>query len=361
MPASPTLSGMTTARKPTIVKVSTLEDIVATVPHLLGFHPRESLVVVALTGPRERMTFTARVDLEPEEHDTDIANYLSGALVRAGADGAFVFVYTDPPHSDLGEGELPRQGLVTELMRVLQVPVRDAVLVADGRVWSYICPDPVCCPPEGRLLDPASPGALSMAAAHALQGDVVLADRDAVVRSLAPLGGIAAAALRQAYDRAFDELERLGDDEQLRAAMHERFDAILERYREPPAALTADEAALFVVALHGVLVRDDLLMRIGGDADDEGDDALRLFLADLARRALPPYDAPALTCFAWAAYAHGDGLRTSVALDRVFATNPDYTLARYLSAMLDHQINPRELRKMSTAMRAPRRRSRRRR
>jgi hypothetical protein len=347
---------MRAAREPQVVKVSSLDDIVAAVPHLLGFHPQQSLVAVALKPPRDRMAFTARIDLEPEEHDPAIAAYIADVLVRAEAEAAFIFVYTDAPDADTPDRELPRQALVEELQRALPMPTRDAVLVAAGRVWSYLCPEPDCCPPEGRPLDPSSPGAVAMAAAHALDGRAVLADRESVVRSIAPLGGIVAAALHEAYDRADAELDSLGDDADVRRVMQGRITELVARYRNPPASLTADEAAIVVLALHDVLVRDDVLTRVGTDDDD----ALLLFLVDLARRALPPFDAPALTCLAWACYAAGDGLRAAAALERALAADPGYSMAQLVSSMLNRQIHPRELRDLAAQMRRSLRRSRRR-
>lgn len=350
---------VTTSPEPRVVKVSSLDDIVAAVPHMLGFHPRDSVVAVALKGPRERMSFSIRIDLLEPEHDDKVVGCISDALDRADADSALVFIYTDGPDSDLAEGELPRLGLVEALMRGLSVPVRDAVLVAGGRIWSYVCADPDCCPPQGRPLDPTSPGALSLAAAHALEGRAVLADRDTVVRSLAPLGGIAAVGLRQAYDRAEPALLELGFDE-IRAKTGEWVDELVERYRTPPATMTADEAARVVLGLHHILARDDLLMRVGGDDDD----AVRLMLTDLARRALPPDDAPALTCLAVSAYAVGDGLRAQLALDRALMTDPDYTMAQLTAQLLGGQVPPSEIRQMTAELRdlaTPQLRSRRRR
>lgn len=347
---------MSAARKTQVVKVSSLDDVVAAVPHLLGFHPRESLVAVALTPPRDRMTFAARIDLQPAEHDRAVARYIGDVLVRAKAEAAFVFVYTDAADGDTADGELPRQALVAELQTALPMPVRDAVLVADGRVWSYLCARGDCCPPEGRLLDPMSPGAVAMAAAHALEGRAVLSDRESVVRSIAPLGGIAAAALRQAYDRAGDQLDGVRDTGHLRRVMKARIGELVERYKSPPAGISADEAAIVVLALHDVLVRDDLITRVGTDDDD----ALMLLLVDLARRALPPLDAPALTCLAWASYAAGDGLRAAAALERALATDPDYSVAQLVARMLTCQVHPRELRDLAGQVRRSVRRSRRR-
>ncbi|HEY0697556.1 MAG TPA: DUF4192 family protein, partial [Micromonospora sp.] len=51
---------MTSVDKP-LLAVRSTADLIASVPYLLGFHPSESVVVVAMRG--RRVTFVARADL----------------------------------------------------------------------------------------------------------------------------------------------------------------------------------------------------------------------------------------------------------------------------------------------------------
>ncbi|WP_036959882.1 DUF4192 family protein, partial [Promicromonospora kroppenstedtii] len=46
-----------------VVRVAGPEDLLAYIPYRLGFEPVESVVVVSLTGPRQRVGLVARVDL----------------------------------------------------------------------------------------------------------------------------------------------------------------------------------------------------------------------------------------------------------------------------------------------------------
>jgi hypothetical protein len=66
------------------------------------------------------------------------------------------------------------------------IDVREAVLVRSGRWRSYDCDDWSCCPPGGSAV-PAVDGAL--AAMTVASGRAVLADRSALVRSVAPVSG----------------------------------------------------------------------------------------------------------------------------------------------------------------------------
>src|SRR3954447_13801421 len=160
-----------TPRRADVVKLTGLDDIVAAVPHLLGFHPRESLVAVAMTGPRERLEFSMRVDLPAEGDEAQVAALCVRAMCRADAQRVLLFVYTDA--GDPARA-LPHRALVDRITVELPMPVRDALLVTDDRVWSYLCTDPVCCPPAGRPRERDTTASLALAAAHALAGQSVL-------------------------------------------------------------------------------------------------------------------------------------------------------------------------------------------
>src|SRR3954469_10503491 len=80
--------------QPTVVRLGDLSSIVVAVSHMLGFEPTESLVAVALSGPRERMAFTLRLDLPPAGLRSDVVAEVTGRMAHAGADAVMLFVYT---------------------------------------------------------------------------------------------------------------------------------------------------------------------------------------------------------------------------------------------------------------------------
>ena len=311
-----------TSPAPDRVRLDDLTDLASAVPHLLGFHPTDSLVVIALSGQRERMSFTMRLDLLEPEHDDEVAEMTAARMAHAGADAVLLFVYTDAP--GLGD-PLPRRALVETVKAALDVPVREAMLVDDGRVWSYICADARCCPPQGRELRPDSPGALALAAAHALHGNVVLPDRDAVVATTRAVGGVAAASMRQATLRAL-----LRDD-----PCEDPFDEMCARLDERGGVVTHDEAAELVVSLHDIVLRDRVIARLAA-----GDDTLDRLIGEVARLAQPPYDAPAASVLAMAAYFRGEGVVAMAAAERALATDPGYSLAQTVMEALEGQVAP---------------------
>ena len=328
---------MTTSPEPTVVKVNELNALVDSVPYLLGFVPTDSIVVVSLREPRDRMEFTVRLDLAPPEYDEELAVMLAARMRHAEADAVMVFVYTSDEPSERG---LPRRHLVDRLVETMPMDVREAFLVTDERIWSYLCDDEICCPAEGRVRE-QTPDSLTLAAAHALHGDVVLPDREAVVATVQPVTGDRAEAMERAIDEAATAWAAL-DPRRARSKARRLATKLRARYESPPATVSDDEAAALIVALHDWRVRDPILGWGKGDSD-----AALMLLHDLAVRAVAPLDAPACTAYAWVSYMRGNGLVASIALERALKSDPDYSLALLLEEALMRQVPPSRMREAS--------------
>lgn len=329
---------MTAAPEPTIVKVSELNALVDSVPYLLGFTPTESIVVVALRQPRDRMHFSVRLDLLPSDYDGQVAEMFATRMGHAEADAVMVFIYTDERPTEVG---LPRRALVDRVIQEMPVDVRDAFLVTDERVWSYTCADVRCCPPEGQLRE-QTPQSLALAAAHALHGDVVLPDRDAVVATVQPVTGERAEVMGRAIDEAAAAWAAM-DEQRARTKARRLANKLRARYASPPATVTDGEAATLIVAMHDCKIRDMLI----GWASRDSSDTMRSLLLDVARLAVPPLDAPACTTFAMASYLRGSGLVAASAMERALESDPHYSLALLLQEALDRQVPPSLLREAS--------------
>ncbi len=328
---------MSAEREPIVVRVDEINALVDAVPYLLGFNPTESIVAVSLHGPRERMEFTLRLDLIPEEYDDQVAHMFVERMRAADADSVMVFVFTDDEPSERG---MPRRELVDRLVKDMPMGVREAWLVTDKRIWSYLCDDERCCPPEGQLREETS-ASLSLSAAHALNGDVVLPDRESVVATVQPVTGEHAEAMERAIDQAAVAHAAL-DPQRARTKARRLAAKLRARYESPPATITDDEAATLIVALHDWQVRDKLLGAASGRSD-----AMLMLLHDLAVRAVPPLDAPACAAYAWAAYMRGNGLVASIAVERALKSDPGYSLAQMIEEALSRQVPPSRLRRAS--------------
>ena len=327
---------MTASPEPTVVRVSELNALVDSVPYMLGFTPTDSIVIVSLRQPRDRMHFTVRLDLLPPDYDEQVAEMFAARMRHAEADAVMIFVYTDEIPNGHG---LPRRELVDRITEKMPVDVRNALLVTDKRVWSYTCEDS-CCPAEGQERE-QTPQSLALAAAHALHGDVVLPDRETVVASVQPVTGERAEAMGRAIDDAMAAWAAM-DEQRARTKARRLANKLRGRYGSPPATITDAEAASLIVAMHDWRIRD---MLIGWASRDS--DAMRTLLLDVARLAVPPLDAPAATTLAMASYLHGNGLVAACAMERALESDPHYSLALILQEALDRQVPPSLLREAS--------------
>jgi hypothetical protein len=341
-----------------VARLSSPGEIVAAVPHLCGFTPTESLVAVSLRGDRARVGLTMRFDLPPSDAEQQVADEVALRLRTDGARRTVVVLYTEAP--DTGAPRV-RQQLVDHVRRACRlrgVDVDDVLLVRDDRWVSYLCRDERCCPAGGTpLAEAEGSAALGLVAAEqAGQGRAVLASREELAASIAAPQLLARTRALQRLTLA--EAEHVAD--QLAHGRHavitdavDRFRDAVARYGEPPVVLGDDEAAFLAVALHDVLVRDEVATWSLHDRD-----ALLSLLTDLAQRTVAPFDAPVCTLLAWVAYAGGNGGLANVALDRVFAASPDYSLAQLLRQALDAQIPPEQVRRVMRGTRTALRRRR---
>ena len=316
-----------------VVSVRAVEDLASALPHLLGFRPVESLVVVAIEGPRDQLSFTLRLDLPDPIHVEEVAEICAIRMEAAAADAALVFVVTEA--ADPAAGVLPGTDLVEALQRAMPMPMRDALLLRDGRIWSYLCPDPGCCPADGKPVDDESPVASTLAAAGVVAGRAVYADRDEIVRAAQAVGGADAGAVAAAVERLYAEADLVDIRERYRRVLPGLIDASAER----GADLSHDDVALLGCAWHQVDLRDEMLGAVGRGVPG-ADGVVRA----VARLMPAPYDAPAAAMLGWVAYAEGSGVLAAAALGRALATDPEYSLARLLDDGLFRQVPPSALR-----------------
>ncbi|MFI6264374.1 DUF4192 domain-containing protein [Micromonospora sp. NPDC051006] len=310
-------------------------DLIAAVPYLLGFHPAESVVVVALRG--RQIVFAARADLpEPTADPTGPAQHLADVIHRQRADAATVVGYGPAarvtPTVDAVRAALTEAGLV----------LLDALRVTDGRWWSYLCVGAGCCPPEGR---PYDPGASQVTASAVFAGQVALPDRAALAAQVSPVQGPARLAMRRATDDAERRLVGLveqapGSDllggRALRAAGVAAVRDALRRQRRGERLEDAEVAWLTLLLTH-LPVRDHAWERTDGRDRD-----IALW-TDVLRRAEPELIAAPASLLTFAAWRAGQGALAAVALERALAVHPDYSLALLLDDLLRRGVPPSEL------------------
>lgn len=323
-------------------------DLIAAVPYLLGFHPADSLVVVGMRGPR--VTFAARADLAGLAGSTAAARHLAAVVAQQSTDRAMVLGYG--PASRV----TPAVDALRQALAEVGIGVLDALRVTDGRYWSYLCPEPECCPPDGTAYDL---GASQVAAAAVLAGQVALPDRAALVAQVASVEGDERARLRRATQRAgrrFADLvarapgaDRSGGRSadwpggrsvrsvrSVRAAGNVAIRAA-QRRRRRGERLDDDEVAWLSWLLTDQTVRD-----LAWECTDGRETDIALW-ADLLRRAEPELIAAPGSLLAFAAWRAGEGALAAVAVERVLARHPDYSLALLVDDLLRRGVPPTRL------------------
>lgn len=339
-----------------VARLTSPGEIAQLVPVLCGFVPHESLVVVSLRGPRKRVGMTMRFDLDwLRDGATRAVGEVAGRLALDRAEGAVVVVVSEqaPDATDRRGGRLPWAGLVEQVVARCEeqgTAVVEALLVQEGRWWSFLCHGQACCPAEGTAVEAEPTPALRLLASErVLEGRVVLASREELARSLAPPVLMAAAAADQHLDQALLTWVERRREEGV-AALRARGLAAARRMLTAsltPGGVSAAEAAQLAVSLLDVHLRDEIatwaLTRPG---------PLLAMLLQVARQVVPPEDAQVCALLGWVAYAKGDGALANVALERALGSDPDCSLAQLLSQMLHRQIAPEEVRRLLAETRA---------
>ena len=326
------------------VRVSGPADILAVVPHLLGFHPRLSFVVIGAGGPRQRVDLGFRYDLpDPPgaEAAAEIADHAVAVLAQRGATTVIGIGY--------GPGRLvtPVADAFAAAARQRRLDVRELLRVEDSRYWSYLCANPACCPAEGTVFDyPSHPAAAAMTVA----GLAAYPDRDAVAATLAPLADAAARSMDQAIERAcvraqalMDRAQRRGPGNPLRLVISQGRRAVRDAigvYRGGGRITDEDTFAWLAVSLVHLAVRDDAWARMV----PEHRQAHLALWADIVRRADGPWLTAPASLLAFTAWQAGDGTLANIALDRALAVDPGYSMALLLRDILAAGVPPSQAR-----------------
>jgi hypothetical protein len=308
-----------------------LGDLLAVVPYLLGFHPTDSLVLLALRD--RRIVFQVRADLPIPAKVPEVVTHLTGLVARHAASSAVLLGY------GTGTRVTPVMLALRPALESAGVPVLDALRVADGRYWSYLCTEPTCCPPDGRAYDTAS---TPVAAEAVVAGYVALPSREELARRLGPSVGPARQAMTEAIRRADERLTALAEScpgdpaAALLRAGRTAVDRAVQRQRAG-LPLDDDELAWLTAVLVYLPVRDHAWESVGGDLGTH----VGLW-TEVVRRCDPELVVAPATLLSFAAWRAGEGALASIALSRALEADPDYRMAQLMGRALAGGLSPAE-------------------
>ncbi|WP_066946841.1 DUF4192 domain-containing protein [Streptomyces lushanensis] len=353
-------------------------ELADALPYLLGFHPTDSVVMVALHGDHGRFGGRLRLGIprSPQEWPP-VAEQLAESLIEGSArrgsrpDGIVVFLCQDPAEGGTGRQVMERLRPLAQGLRTacggLDVPVYEVLCISDGRFWSYCCPDVRCCPPEGTGL--ALPGTSVMAAAATYAGVQVRGSLREMEARLSPWRTPAAVDQERALDEAGAALVPKiligGSREQVGAETLRTARTLMKRLGEAPRGgeadmdveddrlISHDEAAAVILGLQDRETRDRAAEWMEGP---RAESALRLWRA-LSRRCVGPYAEHAtapLTLAGWVAWSTGDEPAARVALGLALRLDPRYVFAQLLHQACNEGLDPETLRRCLRQERAAR-------
>lgn len=360
-------SSSTSPAVPSPVPVLRLQhpgELLSALPYLIGFHPRDSLVVLAFGGPSgRRLELTQRVDLPAAEHAATVCAALARNVLLVPARGAAVLVVSTgpPPGDDAAAPESPPPG--AELVAVARaelerrgVPVRTAAWAAStasGSPWA--CYDECRC--RGALPDP---GATPLPATAVAAGVLVHADRAELERLVVPVAAEVLRRRERLLTAAVDAASRAADTAPVgdEAAGRAVVEAALADTVAGRLHLDDDRVLALALALADPLVRDAALIRCAGPRAE----AAEQLWAALARETPDPEAAEPAALLAACALLRGDGALAGIALDRAERAWPGHRLAGLLRAAWLAGMRPEQVREcLRTAPLPPAARARRRR
>lgn len=312
-------------------------DLIAAVPHLLGFHPSDSVVVLVVRD--HDVTMTLRADLPPAGVPHRLADRLIAPLAGCrGADAVLVVIgggSSDPPE------DLPHDAVVDELddaLHAADVPLLLAVwtrATAKGERWF----DYHDVGTSGTVPDPSS---TAFAAASAAEGHVTYASR-------AAMGDVLTPDPPGALSRRSTLLNRLSadhpppDDETVPRRDRELIHAEVLRAATRKRPLTDEEVADLAHALSNPLTRDASLAYCVGEHAGSAE----VLWTELTRASPAPERAEPATLLAFSAYIRGNGTLALLALDRAEEANPDHRLTELLRAALHGGLPPTQIRHLA--------------
>jgi hypothetical protein len=294
-------------------------DLVAIVPVVLGFHPRDSVVVLTFGAPGA--AFHARVDLplalaEQEE----VADLLMGAVGANRVERVAVLLYTDDIEVAHSQATLLLARLLDQGVEVIEV-----LRVDDGR-WHVF-------PEDG------SPGTAYDLEGHPFtaqgvyDGQVVHRDRAELADTLVGTDDEDAVEVALAATRFAELIASTAETGVLRteARWLQRF---IRCHLGAPVA-PVDAGRLLVLASI-IATRDVAWAEIHRLSSAQHVELWRGLVRRAPRDLLPG----ACSLLAFAAWQHGDGALAWCAVDRCLEVDPDYSMAHCVAQILTGAVPP---------------------
>ena len=323
----------------TPITVTSPADILAYIPHVLGFAPQESFVFLTLQGKRLGATLRidAPQDTEPARFAQAVLGYLSNDVA---ADGVLLVVYTDQTTIDGTKPYSQYAAAVEATLDTAGMPVADSWLVSSTEWVTYFCEDADCCSPRSleeitdsamsaRMVFEGSNATRETVADPAFTGDNANLDLIAetitgwVIEDPADWTAPVMTENRALWQETLGTTPVKDTALQLIAALHTP--AVRDRIIADTISLD-DDPETFAAVVIG---------RYTGTPDWEHVDATQALLIELFRFTPPEARAPLFAFLGWIHWYKG---RSSIAvqyLTKAQDTDPEHTLSGLLTQLVN--------------------------
>ena len=309
------------AETPRTFTVRSEPDVLALVPYTFGFHPRDSLVMLALT--EHGRPFHARVDLPvaPEEA-AGVVDLLLEPALRNDAERVLLVAYTAAEDVAAACLTALEDGLAVHAIATLMK------LRADGGLWWHVDEGGDCSGPQRH-----DPTAHALTSEGVLEGKVTYASREELRASVALLDAAQADHLAAAR-RGLPPLRR-----SQRSVLGDEGRWVLAQVAEHAASGTPFDtrtAARLLRALDVPALRDLAWCRT---TRDEAPHRVRVW-QPLVQRCPEDLVASPAAVLGFSAWLAGHGALAWCAVDRSLRADPHHSLGRLVADMLDAALPP---------------------
>jgi len=295
-------------------------DLLAAIPFLIGYHPSNSLVLVAIKDGTVSMAM--RVDY-PTSQNSDAYSLLTHHLKLDQAEAALIIAYVPTENGEQHETGSATLEHLTIALTKNQIKIRESIEVIGNRWRSVICEDISCCPPEGNPLPDFESS--RVAAEQVMQGrSLPFIDVTQLAESIGAVPNLDAEFIVQVESYFVPE-----DCSDLNERQRDGATAVVDLgqlYEQGRGSSDSDLVAQVIGRLSDIQVRDYAL----GIHSAEAIDSYWAMWKELMRIAPAGYVAPIASLFAAVAYESGQGALAHKALDRALEDNPGYSLALLL-------------------------------
>ena len=296
---------------------TTSADLLAIPVIMLGFHPRESCVLLGVRGTR--VEFCARMDLDWFTDDFafgKVAEQLENAVTACQGCCVAVLAYTSDPEA----GAIA----VEELVGVVGEDVVGEALVTDGDRFWYSHPG-LLLPPEGI---PYSYASSNFAAQAVFSGVNVTVDREAAVAEVQPPARGDREAVAEAIIAATGVVSGLDADARW---------ALLEQL------MTATDPLRSAAAQVGVLLQDeDHFGEVLAQLNTCSAEWLRPRLAEIRRWSPEALAANVVALLAMACWLDGEGAQQSECLSQLDVLDRHHPLLSILAELHHKAVRPNQ-------------------